>query len=119
MRQFEATDGALILQSNLELIQSNLETHMKKIIFSAAFLIGVSGAAFADQNNKPADYINKSGTTAVSTNAFAAPAMLRKIRCDADPRRNRAECDHDTGSRSASPATQASTPDSNVDSVQD
>jgi hypothetical protein len=86
---------------------------MKKIFFSAALLIGVSGAAFADQNNKPADYIKKSSNSAVSTNAFAVAPIAQKIRCDADPRLNRAECDHDTGSKSVSSnaPTQTSNPD--------
>jgi hypothetical protein len=80
---------------------------VKNIIISAAFLIGVSGAAFADQNNKPADYINKSGSSSVSTNAFAAVGTMRKIKCDADPRFNRAECSHDNSSTHNSTGTQS------------
>jgi hypothetical protein len=57
------------------------ETKMKKIIISAVFLFGVSGAAFADMNNKPSDYSFKSNGAGI-THAFAAVASKAKSGCD-------------------------------------
>lgn len=54
---------------------------MKKIVVSAAFLLGVSSAAFADMNNKPSDYVVKSQAGATHALAIAATASKQR-NCD-------------------------------------
>jgi hypothetical protein len=57
------------------------ETEMKNIVVASAFFLGFSGAAFADMNNKPADYINSSKAVG-TTHAFAAVMTASTSRCD-------------------------------------